>query len=327
MKRNTHIANVLEAAGEKARYDAEVKKILSDKQILSWILKYGAKEFRKYSIETIMDSIEGKPEVAEVPVYPGKSKRKMASGEAITGLSTEDKVPNEGEVTYDIRFYVMTPTKERVKIIVNLEAQGNFYPGYDLVTRAVFYCARMLSAQLDTEFTPKDYDDIKKVYSIWICLNAPDYAANTITEYSMNQKKIQGNFSGKARYDLLSAVMICLGKEKSSKTENKSGRLQRMLATLLSSEIPAEEKEEILSKKFGIVTSVEMKEEMRDMCNLSDLIEEEAIEKGICQGRKQEREQMAKLTKRLLADSRQDDLLRATEDEEFREALCREYGI
>ena len=70
-----------------------------------------------------------------------------------------------GKVTYDIRFYVLTPDEKHVKIIMNLEAQLKFNPGYDLVTRGVFYCARMLSAQYGTEFTTQDYDGLKKVYS------------------------------------------------------------------------------------------------------------------------------------------------------------------
>lgn len=55
------------------------------------------------------------------------------------------------------------------------------------------------------------------------------------------------------------------------------------------------------------------------MCNLSDLIEEEGIQKGS--------EQMALLTRKLIEASRMDDLLKATEDEEFRGKLYEEFGI
>jgi len=147
MKSNTHISNVLEGNDNKDRYDAEVKKILSDKTVLSWILKYTVAEFDGYPVEDIRECIEGEPEVGTHRVYPGHTP------EAISGLATEDKVPGEGVVTYDVRFFVITPGKERIKLIVNVEGQKKFHPGYDLVTRSVFYCARMLSAQLDTEFT------------------------------------------------------------------------------------------------------------------------------------------------------------------------------
>ena len=84
----TYISNVLESAGDKARYDAQVKKILADKNILAWILKYAVQEFRDFTIEEIMDSIEGTPEISTVPVYPGKEKP-----EAVTGMANTDIVP------------------------------------------------------------------------------------------------------------------------------------------------------------------------------------------------------------------------------------------
>lgn len=231
-RRKSHLATVLEVAGHKARYDAEVKKILSDRTILAWILKYTVSEFENFTIEEIRASIEGEPEVSAVPVYPGRK-----PSEAVTGSAVEDAVPNEGKITYDIRFYVITPGGKRVKLYINVEAQKKYYAGYDLVTRAVFYCARMLSAQMDTEFGGKDYDEVKKVYSIWICLDTPSYAAK-----------------------------------------------HALLATLLSERMSPEEKTKLLADDFDIAATVEMKEEMRIMCNLSDLIEERGIEQGLGQG-------------------------------------------
>ncbi len=99
----------------------------------------------------------------------------------------------------------------------------------DLVTRAVFYCARMLSAQLDTEFTPQNYDDVKKVYSIWVCMNAPDYAAYTITKYKMTKENTYGCIGREHRYDLLEAVMICLGKEEKVKKGIEKGIILNLM--------------------------------------------------------------------------------------------------
>ena len=270
MEKRTYISDTLYAVSNKARYDAEVKKLLSDKTILAWIMKFSVEEFKNFSIEEIRECIEGEPEVAQVKVRPGHTP------EAISGNRTDDKVPGEGEVTYDIRFYAITPDKEHVKIIINIEAQKKYHVGYDLVTRAIFYCARMLSAQLDTEFTTESYDDIKKVYSIWICMDVPVYAQNTITEYRMTENKVYGNFNGKARYDLLSVVMICLGRESANGNE-----LIEMLNTLLSESMSVEKKESLLTDKFGIETSVKVREGISNMCNLSERIEEKGIEKGI----------------------------------------------
>ena len=87
----------------------------------------------------------------------------------ITGMNTENTVPNEGKIAFDIRFYAWHPDrKSQCKIIVDVEAQKQKPGGYDIVTRGIFYNARQLSAQLDTEFEIPHYNKIKKVYSIWI---------------------------------------------------------------------------------------------------------------------------------------------------------------
>lgn len=223
----------------------------------------------------IFPCIEGEPLVAKVPVYPGLAM------EAVKGTRNESTIPNEGTVTYDIFFYVRLPYGELAKILINVEAQKAYNPGYDLVTRGVFYCARMLSSQKDTEFAGSDYDSIKKVYSIWICMDSLDYAENTITEYSMEPKALYGNFTGEARYDLLSVVMICLAKENG---EGKRSRLHSMLETLLSDTMPVHKKLSSLQNDYGMKTTRKMETEMREMCNLSDRIAERGIKQGIEQG-------------------------------------------
>ena len=92
---------------------------------------------------------------------------------------------------YDIRFSVYyARQKQRIKLIINVEAQKEFRPGYSLITRGIFYGARILSSQKGTEFTGRDYDNIRKVYSIWICMNAPDYIGNAISFYNIQKSDV-----------------------------------------------------------------------------------------------------------------------------------------
>ena len=290
MKINTHISNVIEGNANKDKYDAEIKKLLSDKTVLAWILKYSVEEFQEYTIETIRDCIEGEPEVGTRKVFPGHTP------EAIQGLPNEDKVPGEGWITYDVRFHVLTPEKVPIKLIINVEGQKNYYPGYDLATRAIFYCARLLSSQLDTEFTPKNYDDIKKVYSIWICIDVPKQLEYTMTRYKMTKEDLFGNTKENARYDLMEAVIICLGEEQNVK---KGNPLHGMLMTLLSETLKPKEKEQILKEQYDFITSVELEGGLERMCNLSERIEEKAIQKGIVLGMEQgELIQLASLVKK-----------------------------
>lgn len=277
MKRNTYLTEAITTAEMKAQYDAEAKKIVADKGVLSWIVKHAVKEMKSCTLNEIANAIED-IEVALIPVYPGKRRQ-----EAIIGMTTEDKVPNEGTITYDVRFYVVTPKRERIKLILNVEIQRDYYPGYDPVTRAVFYCARMLSSQLDTEFSAEDYDDIKKVYSIWLCLNAPKKEADTIVEYAIEPHIIFGGKENGHRYDLLSVVMIGLNEES---YKNKKTTLHGFLGTVFSEKLKPSEKLRSLEKDYGIKTTREIKEGVGRMCNLSDGIfergEEQKLIEQVC---------------------------------------------
>ena len=270
----TNIAQVVDIAKEQARYDTEVKNVLSDKYILAWIMSRVMEEFRGMPIEDIVQCIEGEPIISKVYVAPGKT------NDSIIGRDTQDKVPDEGEARFDILFHAVTPSKERIKIIINVEAQKNFYPGYDLVTRGIYYGARLLSSQKEREFSGEDYDEIKKVYSIWVCMNAPKYLQNTITEYKIQQNKLYGNYSRPARYDLLSVVMLCLGNpEDKDYRKNEHQKLLRLLSVLASEEVKAPDKLHILEEEYHIATTRELEGKVNIMCNWSEGVIERVTEK------------------------------------------------
>lgn len=160
--------------------------------------------------------------------------------------------------------------------------QKKFNMGYDIVTRAVFYGSRMLSAQLGTEFTPPNYDGIKKVLSIWICVSTPKRIHNSITEVSLNHKNIVGNVGDIGRYDLLGVIIVGLADELAEETEKL--KLHRLLGTLFASKLSVVEKKNILTNEFGIPLTGEVERSVNIMCNLSEVIEEKGIEKGIEKG-------------------------------------------
>ena len=174
------LARELSLAEGKIQYDNSVKRVLANKRILAWILKYVTEEFAGMSVDEIKTCIGSDIEISEIGVLPGRTNRREM--EKIRGEAQEDAVPGEGELSFDIRFSAyLRGKKERIKLLINVEAQKNFYPGYSLTTRGVFYGARMISAQKGTEFAGSDYDKIRKVYSIWICLNAESKNGNPLT--------------------------------------------------------------------------------------------------------------------------------------------------
>ena len=270
------LAGDLALAATKSQYDACCKRILANKIILAWILKYVTDEFADMSVDEIKKCIGPDVQISEVSVLPGRTN--MQEQEKIIGEAQEDAVPGEGELSYDIRFSVYySEQKHRIKLIINVEAQKEFNPGYAIVTRGIFYGSRMISAQKGTEFTGRDYDNIRKVYSIWICMNAPDYIGNAISEYSMYKKdRIPGIPDEKKAYDKLTVVMVCLNAK-----VDKGNRLTRMLGVLLSPQMKVTDKITQLENEYEIPMENEMGKEMNEMCNLSDYVEELGIQKGI----------------------------------------------
>lgn len=230
-------------------------------------------EFTDIELDEIADKyIEGEPQIAEVPVLPDET-----NAPKVQGTGVEDVTVTEGTVKYDIRFQATLPNSdELISLIINVEAQNDYYPGYPLVKRGIFYCGRMISSQYGTVFTKAHYEKIKKVYSIWICSNPPVSRENTITAYSMNEKNFVGEVKEKkAYYDLLTTVMICLGKPE----ENRDSVLT-LLDVLLSSDIEPQKKKDILEQEFDIPMTESLERKVDDMCNLSKGVEEKGFEKA-----------------------------------------------
>lgn len=299
----------------KSQYDTQCKRLLGNKTILSWILKYTIKDYSLLTLSQIEACIEGQPEISSVKVNPGET-----NAERITGSNTEDSIPEEGTILYDIRFFACLPLRDRrIKIIINVESQKDFHPGYSIVTRGIFYASRMISAQLDTEFHIPDYDSIKKVYSIWICMNAPKYIGNAITEYSIEKKDIVPGMPDKRReYDKISVITVCLNNETAPQTE-----MTDMLNVLLSPKMPKTEKVEILENKFNLSIENDMEKELNIMCNLSDYVEELGIKKGLEQGQNR----VNSLNAKLAQAGRTADIIRASTDADYQQKLFEEFNI
>ena len=274
MKAESTLSKMISTAGEKAAYDNACKRLLANKIILAWIMKSCLEEYRDCEISEIASKyIEGEAQISEAAVHPDEETESLQ----IRGLNTEDSTINEGTVTYDIRFRAIVPgTGERISLIINVEAQNDFYPGYPIVKRNLYYCCRLVSSQYGTEFANSHYEKIKKVYSIFICMNPPNYRKNTINQYSIQEENLIGEFGENVEYyDLLTGIIICLGD-----VDDKMTGILKLLEVLLSSERGTKEKQKILQEEFGIRMTQELEREVSEMCNLSDGVEQKGIAKG-----------------------------------------------
>ena len=272
---NTEIANAVNAAGDKAQYDTRVKRLLAQKSILAHILVKTVDEFKGMKPEDVVKYIEGEPSISVVPVEPGLANMEKtdATGQRIVGLNTENAEINEGLVRFDIIFYVRMKNGLS-QIIVNIEAQKDEPTEYNILNRAIFYVSRLISSQKERDFVNTNYDDIKQVFSIWICMNMDD---NSLSHIHLTKDEMLKPCNWKGNLDLLNIVLIGITNEIPEHDEKYE--MHRLIGALLSSELKEQEKLDIIEHEYNIPISQEFREDVRIMCNLSTGIEERATEK------------------------------------------------
>ena len=272
---NTEIANAVNAAGDKAQYDTRVKRLLAQKSILAHILVKTVDEFKGMKPEDVVKYIEGEPSISVVPVEPGLANMEKtdATGQRIVGLNTENAEINEGLVRFDIIFYVRMK-KGLSQIIVNIEAQKDEPTEYKILNRAIFYVSRLISSQKERDFVNTNYDDIKQVFSIWICMNIDD---NSLSHIHLTKDEMLKPCNWKGNLDLLNIVLIGITNEIPEHDEKYE--MHRLIGALLSSELKEQEKLDIIEHEYNIPISQEFREDVSIMCNLSQGIEDKAIAK------------------------------------------------
>ena len=272
---NTEIANAVNAAGDKAQYDTRVKRLLAQKSILAHILVKTVDEFKGMKPEDVVKYIEGEPSISVVPVEPGLANMEKtdATGQRIVGLNTENAEINEGLVRFDIIFYVRMKNGLS-QIIVNIEAQKDEPTEYKILNRAIFYVSRLISSQKERDFVNTNYDDIKQVLSIWICMNMDD---NSLSHIHLTKDEMLKPCNWKGNLDLLNIVLIGITNEIPKHDEKYE--MHRLIGALLSSELKEQEKLDIIEHEYNIPISQEFREDVSIMCNLSQGIEDKAIAK------------------------------------------------
>ena len=272
---NTEIKNAIAATGIDAQYDDSAKRLLGNKSILAHILVKTVGEFKGMNPREIETLIEGMPYISTVPVEPGITNTIRAKeGQRVVGFNSENSEKNEGLVRFDIVFYV------RMKgglsqIIVNVEAQKDVPNEYKILNRAIFYISRLISSQKERDFVNTNYDDIKRVFSIWVCMNRKD---NTMNYVHLTDDKLLGDYQCEGNLDLLNIVMIGIADELPKRDERYE--LHRLLGALLSKDLSVDERLNIIETEYHIPIEDGIRKDVNVMCNLSQGIREDGITIG-----------------------------------------------
>lgn len=269
---NTELKNTVKASDKKAQYDESAKRLLGQKSILAHILVKTVEDFKGMNPKDVVSYIEGKPYISTVPVEPGLTNKQEC--QRIVGLNSENAELNEGLVRFDIVFYVRM--KDGLsQIIINVEAQKDEPKGYEILNRAIFYVSRLISSQKERDFENSSYDDIKRVYSIWVCMNMDK---NSMNHIHLTNDNVIGSYEWKGKLDLLNIVMIGLAEELPEHDERYE--LHRLLGALLSKELTIDEKLNIIGNEYDIPIEENLRKDVSIMCNLSQGIEEKGIAIG-----------------------------------------------
>lgn len=267
------------ATDRDAQYDNSAKRLIAHKFILARILVKTVEEFKGMDPLEVAALIEGLPYISAVPVEPGLTNAvHFQNGQRLVGFNTENQELNEGLVRFDIVFYVRM--KDGLsQIIINVEAQKDEPSDYEILNRAVFYVSRLVSSQKERDFENSSYDDIKSVYSIWICMNMEE---NTMSHIHLTKEDLIGSYEWKGNLDLLNIIMIGLAKELPEHDETYE--LHRLLGALLSRDLTVDEKLDIIGKEYDIPLEENFRKDMSTMCNLSQGVKEEGIAIGRAEG-------------------------------------------
>ena len=267
------IENSVDSVKFLAYNDIETESLL--RNLRSVILVKTVDEFKGMKPEDVVKYIEGEPSISVVPVEPGLANMEKtdAAGQRIVGLNTENAEINEGLVRFDIIFYVRMKNGLS-QIIVNIEAQKDEPTEYKILNRAIFYVSRLISSQKERDFVNTNYDDIKQVFSIWICMNMDD---NSLSHIHLTKDEMLKPCNWKGNLDLLNIVLIGITNEIPEHDEKYE--MHRLIGALLSSELKEQEKLDIIEHEYNIPISQEFREDVSIMCNLSQGIEDKAIAK------------------------------------------------
>lgn len=276
---NTELKSAVMATDRDAQYDNSAKRLIAHKIILARILVKTVEEFKGMDPLEVAALIEGLPYISAVPVEPGLTNAvHFQNGQRLVGFNTENQELNEGLVRFDIVFYVRM--KDGLsQIIINVEAQKDEPGEYEILNRAVFYVSRLISSQKERDFENSSYDDIKCVYSIWICMNMEE---STMSHIHLTKEDLIGSYEWKGNLDLLNIIMIGLAKELPEHDETYE--LHRLLGALLSRELTVDEKLDIIGKEYDIPLEENFRKDMSTMCNLSQGVKEEGIAIGRAEG-------------------------------------------
>lgn len=274
---NTEMNRSITITEGTAQYDAYAKRLIGHRSILGYVVTTAIGPCRGMNPQEAAELIEGDVLVGTVPVDAGMTNAVDHKGDRVVGLNTESTEIHEGTIYYDLLFYMNLPD-ELSQVIVNIEIQKSQPSNYALLNRGIYYACRAVSAQKEREFTGQMYDNIKSVYSVWLCMNA---AESRLTDYHLTGDCLIGNAQWPGNLDMLHVVMLGITTDRLEM--NRKRELHRLLSVLFSHSLTGAERNDILEREYRLMTIQRNVEEVNVMCNLGEGLVEYGYEEATAQ--------------------------------------------
>ena len=254
------LADSIDDTEIKAELRTVAKKLITHRIILAEILKECVEEFGKYDIFFIKQNCL----VGEIRMDGGSAKQDEYS--TIVKSDIKDEPAGEEPVSFSLELDAVVPTtKKWIRVSINIEIQIDKEFSCSVAGKAVYSLARMISSQKEMVFNHLEYENVDKVYSIWICPDLQCKNLNTVTEYGFERQRAFGPVKEPVEnYDKMKAIIITLNDEGMQNMVD----IIRFLSTLLSTTERIEKRKRILEEEFHIPMTQEIEVEMSKLCDL-----------------------------------------------------------
>ena len=269
MGKNQGLEKQIDTYNNDLRYDIQSKKLIGTKSVLAQIFRLCVLEFKGMEVEEIKKCILD-IQVLSKEVSEGYSNKNTEQEEKVLLLSSESKVEGEKTIFYDIRTIVKNPkynkkdknSYETMELVMNIEVQvDGKHLDYILERRSVYYASRSISDQLGLVTKKTNYNQLNKVYSIWILLGEEEDKIRHV------QLKDQEN-EVMLEADLLHLIYIRLSNKKYQGEKDNIFHLLHSFYDIMQLEARKQE----LAYYFDFSKEEKLEEGVRNVANLGTYV-------------------------------------------------------
>ena len=231
--------------------DRLAKALLTNPLVQAFVVNHACTEFLGLPIEEVKKRIQRH-----------QMKQRRVDVEAPVALEKTENLEDDTKTNFDILFEAESPLGAMLRI--NIEVQGKYQKSSIMKGRYVYYTARLVSPQkAEGFFTGSHYDGLRKVYSIWICLNPPAHRRGRLIRYRLTMEVLEpdGTVSEEltdSEIDKICIVEICLAKDPAKQPD-----WMKALSVLFNTKSTPDERRKALEENGVKLTKKEEEEFMK----------------------------------------------------------------